>query len=572
MNQIDINNKNINYLFTRRNRGTRLNILSEEEAKKDDEMYNDYFGEKSEDEEFDADEFKNQNELDINKEDSYDSDFFNEEEESDEEEDSYDSDKKNRRLEIERNKKKFKDIQLKKRKEIIKKNRDKLIKRKNNLIVNKDNNENNNNSLYLDLNINVDTDENELNNKTLERPRLVLKKNKKISNNYINKKESSVFIDNTNNTSTTNDIKENDKKDNNLLGIKTLSDTKKIDNKNNNEIDVNTVNNQNQFKRKLRERNINLKYNEKEMQKNIHFNNDGYNNKQYLNFNNLSAIIDITDSHNILINKSILYNAAKDNKNVDFNKEYSIIYLNKSILNNNNNNKSQIKSKKSVKFKDDIKSEYIISCDDSYNNEQEINYNTVNEQNIYKNSGKKRKKILRDTLKEYIAEQTKKGVKSKKKANKLTKSSYNKNTTNINLVNKPYGNIPSNYNIMNSLSLFSNKNTEDENKTKLEDEQTNKQLNNKSIKNVKNDYNSLNVDDLNQQQLMYSKLINQDNKTQKDLLLESIFTAIFNEQSLEMLQKYEEINKREISGVIAKKNFKEFLKVKNNKDGKVNSK
>jgi hypothetical protein len=78
--------------FGRRNRGTRMNILSEEEAKKDDEFYNEYFEEKSNDEEFTI-----KDEESIEEVDSYDSDFFNEEEESEDIENSYDSERQRNR-------------------------------------------------------------------------------------------------------------------------------------------------------------------------------------------------------------------------------------------------------------------------------------------------------------------------------------------------------------------------------------------------------------------------------------------------------------------------------------------
>lgn len=74
-------------------------------------------------------------------------------------------------------------------------------------------------------------------------------------------------------------------------------------------------------------------------------------------------------------------------------------------------------------------------------------------------------------------------------------------------------------------------------------------------------------------QLLDSQMVNQinfQNKTQKDLLLESIITEIFNNQSLENLQKLDEINKKEISGVIIKKKFNEFVKIKHERNGNVN--
>lgn len=64
--------------------------------------------------------------------------------------------------------------------------------------------------------------------------------------------------------------------------------------------------------------------------------------------------------------------------------------------------------------------------------------------------------------------------------------------------------------------------------------------------------------------------LNLQNRTQKDLLLESIVTEIFNNQSLENLQRLEDLNKKEISGIFAKKKFNEFVKIKHLREGSIN--
>lgn len=97
--------------FSRKNRGTRLKILSEEEVKHDNEIYNQLFGEENnEDEEYNIKD-------DEDEADSFDSDFFNEEEESEEEEDSFDEDKENRKRKIHMDKMKFEKEAMKRRDE-----------------------------------------------------------------------------------------------------------------------------------------------------------------------------------------------------------------------------------------------------------------------------------------------------------------------------------------------------------------------------------------------------------------------------------------------------------------------
>lgn len=65
----------------------------------------------------------------------------------------------------------------------------------------------------------------------------------------------------------------------------------------------------------------------------------------------------------------------------------------------------------------------------------------------------------------------------------------------------------------------------------------------------------------------YSSYHQQPSFTQKELLYESIFTEIFNNQSLEELRKLEENTKKELPSSIKKK-FIDFCKFKNNKISK----
>jgi len=101
--------------FGRKNRGTRVKMLSEEEVKHDDEIYNQIFGGDSGEEEYNGEESAEEK-------DSFDSDFFNEEEENEEEDDSFDEDREARKRKIQENKRKMEKELVRKKQEIRNRN------------------------------------------------------------------------------------------------------------------------------------------------------------------------------------------------------------------------------------------------------------------------------------------------------------------------------------------------------------------------------------------------------------------------------------------------------------------
>lgn len=264
--------------FSRRNRGTRIKILSEDELKNDDDLYNQIFGgEQPDDEEF------NVNEAEI-QEDSYDSDFFNEEEESDGEENSFDEERGDRKKRMAENKKKMEKEMLKHRNQMIKRNKERKEKEKRTFGF----------RLKEDKG---DDDKNENdNNKKVERPRLKLKASAKpISNENLNLKT----INTNNNTNTNSDYNFNLTNDTNANNSHFL-------------IKLESEKNQSNFSNETIY-NSNKTYND-------HNNYDNNNSKFYIDINSFNQ-----HSINLDLNK----------EKIQANEEYSSIFISKDVFANN---------------------------------------------------------------------------------------------------------------------------------------------------------------------------------------------------------------------------------------------
>lgn len=436
--------------FQRPNRGQRLHILSEEEAKQDDEIYGQFFAEKSDDEEFDC----NRSEEDANK-DSYDSDFFEAEEQSDSEINEFDEEKEDlKRL----NKGKFKKIieknakrrfdELKKRKKVkqmivLKKKKPEIVKPP---IVHLPN-------TIIELDVAAAKSSSPL-QITEGFESVIIKKS---AVNLLQNKRRLESDDQTRKLRVRNKIEavEASKEMTSLFILKSMI-------------------NYTSSKRKTSRTSGNAISN---------------------------SIVTILDSSNRIVIKKC---ALQDLEN---GLQYSGNHL-----------KAEIKDSigKSIKG---------------------ISFSGQNEASLkLSNNNIKRKKVKNEKYEQFIKSATTKVNKSKK--------------------DRKMSNASDSYNHIQTLDL-------NEVPSENPKEKANPTISVKKSINIKpfnNQISNSNCANNNQASYVIS---------QRDLLYDAIFTEIINNQSLESLQRLEELNKRESAGIIIKKRFQEFVKIKNERSGSV---
>lgn len=560
--------------FTRKNRGNRIKLLSEDEVKKDDEVYNQIFGNAEEED----DDFKVSENEEEDK-DSFDSDFFNEEEESDEEEDLHDSEKeemkqkaiKNRlkeKIEMLRRGKKNKSVA---KKQLKKEERPRLVlKYDKNKITNKTNNDD-----ILNIKINLEDlsgkcDELSKNNEgeSEEISRIILedysekstqKNNKQVEINKVSLRQR-VKVINYND----NDAKYNVKS--------TLESSKiKIPNNSKSKQSINVTQNFAIEIPKILLSNYTDKVSKSKKYK--------YDNKSALFFSGENHLVfykkilvdyftdpKFISKYNSLVNeikkktnrnlnhsnKKSKFNAKTKNTKISLNEEYSSSSLSseseldssvekfkKSLEKTQNKNKIKVNSK--IEQSNYWNVDKLLK-DDSINESEEENNSNNEKENML---NKKRKKVALERFTEYMTSKTQ----VNKKIKKPTINPERKN-----IIHKKHKKELNELNDDDS-EIFKMNETQ---RKKLGEEVLDEPI---KINEDKDNEESGNI---GFQYQKYSSYHQQPSFTQKELLYESIFTEIFNNQSLEELRKLEENTKKELPSSIKKK-FIDFCKFKNNK-------
>lgn len=332
--------------FERKNRGTRIKMLSEEEMKNDDEFYDQIFGEVEGDEEYKSEE---------EEEDSYDEDFFNEEQESNEEDNTYDSEKVDRRRQLIGNKKKMQKDMMKQRNEMIKKKRERerermRFKREGN---DYSKNEKNNENVGDYKGGYTNADENAV---TKERPRLKLKSGAiPISFDNNNKNDDSNlnstggnFIINLNSNENTED-----NYNRNTSFIIDLENYNTTTNYSNNNFNANNFNkSKNQRKENYSKINNQL-YNDPSQQEIISSQLKEEEHTYSLDHLNTNInIIALYKSHNIISNNVNIQTSKKNLRQrttkINYNENALLLVPSKTTIENNNNN---VKTEKANKYK-----------------------------------------------------------------------------------------------------------------------------------------------------------------------------------------------------------------------------
>lgn len=583
--------------FSRKNRGNRIKFLSADDVKKDDEVYNQIFGNVDEEDE----DFKISDEEEEKDKDSFDSDFFNEEEESDEEDDLHDSEKEDLKQKAIKNK-------LKEKIEMLRRGK-KNKKAKN---------------------VKIET----------ERPRLVLKSNKNKNglthsqnNNHIIK----IDIDDLNgqNDQNFNKYDERSEEISNIILEEISEEKQNIQNSNRKE-DLNKEN-----KVSLRERTKVVNYNDNDVKHSIKIFLEKEKNKNS-KINKQNQIVTILPNFNIQIPKILIKNLADktskskkykyDTKSaLFFSGENHLVFYKKILVDYFTDSKfiskynslvkdidKQTKKRQNIKLKSKIRKEdnitiklkeenttsnsFLSSSSDSeidstvekfkkslekkqnrknikndvkdnanYWNVEHLISNEKNKESDSENESeenngddnnmlkKKRKKVALERYTEYMTKKTTINKKNKKTESKTKDNKENRK--NINNKLKKNVNVRDTLNDEDDSEIF--KMNETQMKKLGEEINSEDEIIKKERENVNTNANENENGNIGFQYQKYTSYHQQPCFTQKELLYESIFTEIFNNQSLEELRKLEENTKKELPSSVKKK-FVDFCKFKNN--------